>query len=169
MAIKRTVPLDRQLATLKRKLLSLPKEISGKRGGPLRRALFQGAKIYEQEAESHVHIGKDTDDPGRLKRAIGKERVRKPHLLSPPATEAYFIRPRKGKSRDDPRGAWYWHFEEFGTRFRPAHSFMRKGFDTAGNAPLRRFTEALANDIKKIERKLQRTARGSGFVPGPRS
>jgi HK97 gp10 family phage protein len=48
---------------------------------------------------------------GRLKKAI-KSRRRKSRPQTPIA-EVYVNR---GTSRDDPKGAWYWHFVEYGTQ-----------------------------------------------------
>jgi len=153
MAVK-TIPLDSQLRELERKLKALADDVEGKKivsknGGPLRQALFQAAKVVEEEAEQQA-----PKDTGRLERAIGKERVRKPEQI--PATEAFFVRPRKGKKRDDERGAYYWHFVEFGTRKQAAQPFMRKAFALKSRQALDVFTLTLKRKIILIEKKLSR-------------
>ncbi len=43
--------------------------------------------------------------------------------------------------------AFYWRFVEFGTRFRPAHPFIRPAYDTQKDATVKRWGERLNREI----------------------
>lgn len=117
------------LAELGRALRQLPKEIASKNGGPLRKALFQAAKVIREEAKRRapVHEGpplkKGRQPSGTLKRNIIAKRDRRPDTVG--ATERYRVAVRTGK-RQKTGDAFYWRFVEFGHRIVPRGG-KRKG------------------------------------------
>jgi len=66
------------------------------------------------------------------------------------------VRPRAGKSRNDEKGAWYWHFVEFGTVKMPAHPFIRPAFDAVKDEALNEFKRHLTQGIFRAVRKVRR-------------
>lgn len=128
-------------------LRALPKEISGKNGGPLRGATFSMAKIIRDAARTNAPRGVGTPMPGNLKRQIFAYRDRNPKA-STGANERYIIDVRTGKrgkrkktrqpyGEQNPRSpvnviggdAYYWFFVEFGTRLQPPQRFMTRAFE----------------------------------------
>jgi len=76
--------------TVKR-LKGLPNELSGKNGGPVRKAAFQATKVIEQEAERL-----SPKDTGRLERNIIVLRDRDPQKAEGSPTELYHVGVRGG-------------------------------------------------------------------------
>jgi len=132
------------LAELAAALKQLPAEVASKNGGPLRVALRAAARVVADAAE--VRAPKDT---GRLGRAIAIQVDRNPGNV----TERIVVRPRAGKSRTDPKGAWYWHFLEFGTVKQPAQPFIRPAFDAVKNEALSAFKNRLAKGIVRAAKR----------------
>ena len=146
------IPLTQQLKTLERRLRALPKELSGKNGGPIRQALFQAAKIVEDEAESRAPRG----ETGRLRRAIAKERVKDPQTRPGKPVEVYRIGVAKGLTRYDPLGAYYWHMVEFGTKFQAAQPFLGPALRDKQTEAVNRYASVLARKIALAERKVSK-------------
>jgi len=144
--------MTRQLKTLERRLRALPKELSGKAGGPVRQALFQAAKIIEKEAESNAPKG----ETGRLKRAIRKVRAKDPQKRPGKPVEVYKIGVARGLTRNDPLGAYYWRFLEFGSKFQAAQPFLEPALRDKQEEATNRYAVVLRSKIKLAERKVSR-------------
>lgn len=132
--------LDGLAAALK----ALPAEIASKSGGPLRSALRASAQVIRKEAALRAPV-----DTGRLQRAVVIQRDRNPGNV----TERMVVRPRAGKSRTDPKGAYYWHFLEFGSERQPAQPFIRPAFDAAKDKALTTFKDKLRVGIEKARKR----------------
>lgn len=135
------------LAELSAALKALPPEIASKNGGPLRRALRAAARTVQLRARELA-----PKESGRLTRAIVIQLDRNPRNV----TERMVVRPRAGKSRNDEKGAWYWHFVEFGTVKMPAHPFIRPAFDAVKDEALNEFKRHLTHGIFRAVRKVRR-------------
>lgn len=156
------------------RLKNLPTELSGKNGGPIRAALFQGAKVIQTEAQRRVPVR-----TGRLKANIIKLRDRNPRQAEGSPTEIYHIgvrgggayggrvrrRERRkvlaagGSSQQASRAAanawkdaWYWWFVENGTSKMPAQPYLRPAFDAKKDEVVRVFAAELDKAISKLER-----------------
>lgn len=125
-------------------LRALPAEIASKNGGPLVTALRASARVVRNEAKL-----KATIRTGRLRGSIVVQRDRYPGNV----TERLVVRPRAGKSRTDPRGAYYWHFVEFGTESQRAQPFMRPAFDATKDKALTAFKDKLRIGIEKARKR----------------
>jgi HK97 gp10 family phage protein len=132
------------LADLAAALKALPAEIAAKNGGPLRVALRASARVVADAAEQRA-----PKDTGRLGRAIAIQVDRNPGNV----TERIVVRPRAGKSRNDPKGAYYWHFLEFGTERQPAQPFIRPAFDAVKEQALTVFRTRLAKGIVRAAKR----------------
>lgn len=144
------------LKELERALLALPREIVGKNGGPLRTALRVPARMMRDEAQDLA-----PQQYGRLAGAITVRVDKNPGNVS----ERLIVKPRKGSSRDDPRGAWYWFLVEFGSIGGKApdqqpQPYMRPAFDARKDAGLLGFKLSLGRSINAIARKLSRNGSG---------
>jgi len=134
-------------------LRALPKEISGKNGGPLRGALFAAGEVIQKEAIQNAPVGQGTPHPGNLKKQIFLYRDRNPTALG--LNEHYILSVRTGRKglRKLKLGsairsltgndAWYWFFVEFGTSKQPAQSFMRRAFESQKEKALNTFRRGL--------------------------
>lgn len=151
-------------------LRALPREIAGSNGGPIRGALYAGAKVIRDEAERLA-----PEDTGNLKRNIYIYRDRDPQ--SSGVVEHYMILIRVGRrskrakqayrmGRLNPRlralggmDAWYGIFPEFGTAKMPAHPFMRPAFEAKKMSAVSTFIVELR---KGVARAAQRAKARSG-------
>ena len=112
--------LDEMLATLKR----LPEEFKGR---PVQRSLRAGLSIVQKEAKRLVPV-----DEGRIRDNIVVRQIPAKDL-GPGVSEGYYITVRRSQKMDrhDPRNAWYWHIQEFGSIFQPDKSgFMIPAFES---------------------------------------
>lgn len=130
------------------RLRALPQELSGKNGGPIRRALFQAAKVVELEAVERARTIDDPDTETRIFEAIKKLRARNPHEYEGSPTELYHV-------LVDGRKAPHWHFLELGTVKQPAQPYLRPAADAKFEEAVDRFGEVLKKDIEKLENKLR--------------
>lgn len=147
------------LAETIKALRALPTAISGKSGGPLRKALYQAAKVIRAEA-----IQLAPDDTGLLKKSIAMFRDRAPQNIG--ANEHYTIGVRKlrrkyadtqrnrgkgrvGKSYTLAGAAYYARFLEFGTSKMAAHPFFRPAFEAKKVEAVRAFETSLAAQVDK--------------------
>lgn len=169
----------RGLTGVASRLRALPRELSSKRGGPVRFALFAAAKIIRDEIIKRAPKGVGTPLPGNLKKQIFAYRDRDPQSAG--ATERYIISVRHPRRRRPTRrqvqifgaigqrsplniiggDAFYWRFVEFGTIKQPAQSFMRNGFETSKHLALRKFTVSLDEGVERAAAKLRRMFGGS--------
>lgn len=165
------------LAETLARLKGLPTELSGKNGGPIRKGLFQAAKVIQEEAERRV-----VKVTGRIERNIIKLRDRNPRSAEGSPTELYHVGVRGGgkhgaKVRQRERrkvfamggsvkqanqaaagaekDAWYWWFVENGTSKMPARPFLRPAFDSKKEEAVKRFVEVVDKDIKRLERTVK--------------
>lgn len=143
----------RGLKDLDDALKALPREIAGKNGGPLRTALRSAAVVIRNRAMELA-----PKETGRLSRAIVIRRDKTPA----PVNERFVIKPRKGASRRDLRGAYYWHFVEFGTEKNPAQPFLRPAYDQTNQSALDTFKRRLAVGIKSAAKRSQRLSETRG-------
>ncbi len=146
-----------------RRLRALPSEVSGKNGGPLRKALVKGAQLVKDDARAHVPVGS-----GALRDNIIIWRDRNPGQIG--ANEHYRVMVRKIKLtrkvkallrrvrkvasirlRED---AYYWRFLEFGTSKMRARPFLRPAFDNNKGAINSTFIETLSKGIDDAVKKL---------------
>lgn len=136
------------LAELRKQLLSLGGEIASKNGGPVRSALSKGARKIRNLART---IAGGSSDTGRLQGAIFASRDKNPGSAG--LTESYAVGVKSGKSRQDPKGAYYWRFIEFGTVKQAAQPFLRPAFEQGKQGFVEEFTgdlrEAIARAVKK--------------------
>lgn len=138
-------------------LRALPREISGKNGGPLRGALFAAGQLIQGEAQRNAPVGKGTPNPGNLKRQIFLFRDKNPAAIG--AAEHYILSVRTGKAglrrlrvggavrALGGRDAWYWFWVEFGTSKQGAKSFMRNAFESQKHPALDRFRTELQRGL----------------------
>jgi len=163
MAGKTTVQVE-GLGELLKRLEALPREISGKNGGPVRRALGRAARLVRDEVKKNA-----PKRTGRLEANIIAARVRDDR---PPGVSERFVvsvrgrRARYANNRDNRRAgragksyqkdgeAFYWKFLEFGTQKRAATPFIQPSFAASAQAALDEFSRALGRDLDKIVRKL---------------
>lgn len=168
------------LDELSRKLRQLPRELVGKAGGPVGKALSEAAELVRLQAAELAPIGKDTPVPGRLRSNIKKRRDKDSGGVGD-SEERQIIYVRGGgkqgaairkrfrkaliasgvaegdafkRSREAPDDAYYWRFVEFGTKKQPAQRFLTRAFDSRWRAALLVFQARLAQRIEAIERKL---------------
>lgn len=147
--------LDETLKALR----ALPRAISGKNGGPLRRALFAAAKVVKAEVMQAAPVR-----TGLLKGSIATFRDRHPEQIG--ANEHYTIGIRKqrkkfrenyrngrlgriGKSYTTLGASFYGKFVEFGTSKMAAHPFMRPAFEATKQQAVTAFEDALRKEVDK--------------------
>jgi HK97 gp10 family phage protein len=147
-------------------LRALPREISGRNGGPLRGALFAAGRVLKDEVVKNAPIGKGTPSPGNLRKQILLYRDRNPAALG--MSEHYILTVRTGRKglRRLKLGAslraltgndaWYWFWVEFGTSRQPAQSFMRRGFETKKHDALDTFRRELQRGISAAVARARR-------------
>ena len=152
MAEVRIEGLDKTVRALRR----LPKELSGKGGGPVRSALFQSAKLMREDAKQRA-----PRDSGNLAESIILYRDRNPRSRNN-ANERYFVTVRRGKrlsqtlgfrSAGRTRGAYYAHFVEFGTIKWSGHPFMRPAFESKKRESVRVFGDVLGKRVAAAAKK----------------
>lgn len=134
------------LDELARKLKALPAEIAGKSGGPLRRAMRAAMREVAKEANRRA-----PRDSGRMARAVTVITGKPKH-----ATEIVQVTVRRGRRRDDPKGAFYYGFVELGTVKQQAQPFLRPAIESKRTQVLDVFKAHLAKGIAAAERKVAR-------------
>ena len=167
-----TVKVHGLLETVAR-LKNLPTELSGKNGGPIRKALFQAAKVIEIEANRL-----SPHDTGRLERNIIKMRNRNPKATPGRPTELYHVGVRGGgkygarvRARErrkvlkaggssqeafraakvSEKDAYYWRFVELGTAKMAARPFLRPAFESKKEEAVSVFARILDIDVRRLE------------------
>ena len=110
--------LNEMLATLSR----LPEEFKGR---PVQRSLRAGLSIIQKEAQRLAPV-----DEGRIQANIMLRQIPAKDLGAG-VSEGVYITVRRDRKMDrhDPRNAWYWHIQEFGSIFQPGKPFLRPAFD----------------------------------------
>lgn len=151
--------LDETLKALR----NLPKAISGKGGGPLRKALYQAAKVMRDEVKQTAPVR-----TGLLKDSISIFRDRAPQKIG--ASEHYSIGVRKqrkkyahnarnarlgkiGKSYQTYGAVFYAKFLEFGTSKMPRHPFFTPSFEAKKSQSVEALENALRKEVGKAVEK----------------
>lgn len=133
----------------------------------LRRATFQAAEVFKEEAEKRAPV-----DTGAMRDAIAVFRRR------PPSADAalYVVGVKKIRyTRKEKRAlrllkqanrtvkvigdAYYWRFVELGTVKMKARPFIRPAFETKKAEAIAKFKEALADGVERAKKAAQRNAR----------
>ena len=127
------------LQELERKLKALGPTIARK---SLRSALVAGAKLIRNEA-----IELAPEKTGRLRRAMYVKKMNKPN----PFSENVIVGVRHGKkmSKRD-LDAYYWTFQEFGTKLIKGVHFLTRAFEATKEQALSKFKEVLTGNIQKL-------------------
>lgn len=147
--------LDGLMARLK----AFPKEMA-KNGGPIRSALFQGAKIIREEAKANVRAivdepnkgGRDGLSTGTLEKSVIMKRHRNPRSRG--ATEIYSVRLKRVKNPKGTPVTRYGKVLEFGSEHIKAYSWMRRAAEEKKLAAFAAIATALRKGIERIEKKL---------------
>lgn len=155
------------LDDLLEELQDLPRELSSKNGGIVRRALYQGAKIVREEATRRA-----PKQSGNLAKNIIMVRDRQPQRAN--ANERYLVGVRGGarkklirqRSKDKLTGrttyveqgnAFYWRYVEFGTNKMPARPFLRPAMAARSQEALNTVIEGIQKGIFTAQRKVARS------------
>lgn|SRR5574343_86603 len=140
------VGLEQTIAALKR----LPDALGGKRGGPMRGALFVAASSMKKVVRGNTPVGKGTPLPGLLRNSVYVYRKRRPES----GTEHYLVAMRSNRKKGLGRkfgsmtaGAYYWHFVEFGTVKMGARNYMRRAFAAEARNSVAIFSKELAKQV----------------------
>ncbi len=131
-----------------KELLQALKELgdaAGQRGGPVKAAAWAAMEPVLAAAKSNVHVSKGKKkDKGRLMRAIKRQRHSNPRYLN----EIVGVGVDPGKTRDDPKGAYYGYIEEF------RHPFLRPAMEANRGKSTDIFARKLGAGIEKIAKKI---------------
>lgn len=146
------------------RLRALPPELGSKGGGPIRSALFAGAKVLREAAKARA-----PRKTGNLVQNIILYRHRNPKAEG--ATEHYSVGMRKGtrrfanSARNRRKGqalkkfktagaAYYGRFLELGTAKMAARPFLRPAFEENKEAAVEAFRARFLKAVEAAERKL---------------
>ena len=140
------------LAATTARLRGLPRELVGKNGGPIRKALFQAAKVIEEDARSKAQAVDDPTTETNIAKNVKKWREPRPDTFEGRPAELFHV-------GVDGRKAPHWHFLELGTAKQPAQPYLRPAFEAQKQAAVDRFAEVLDKDIKRLEKKVAKQAR----------
>jgi len=158
---------------LEKSFRELSAGMQGKQGFPknlLRNSVRAAANVIKEEAKTRVHVSQDGSfvgegskkehvAPGRMKRSVTLKlppiSERDFYTSRGDSLEAYDIGYYRGRSRDDPKGAWYAGFEELGTARTPAHPVLRPALHTKAKAAFNKMQDKLGKDILRLARKLE--------------
>jgi HK97 gp10 family phage protein len=115
----------------------------------LQQALTAGTKMTVAAARALA-----PRDTGRMKKAIYAARDKRGSKLT---YEQRVVTVRRGKKRDDPRGAYYWKFVEFGHKTAKGHvapnPFIRPAFETTKLSAVDAIKDKLKLAIEKAAAK----------------
>jgi len=129
------------LKELEKKLIELGPKIARR---ALKGALVAGAREVKKEALILAPM-----KTGRLRKAMYIKTMTKPN----PFKENVIFGVRHGKSLQKKNlDAYYWTFQEFGTKFVKAIHFVETAFKNSRERAAAKFKEALATNISKIVR-----------------
>jgi HK97 gp10 family phage protein len=153
-------------------LKALPKEIVGKKGGPLKSGMMSAmlpvlrdaqANAPKYEGKDRHFRGGDIVPPGRLKKAIRRRRHPNPRRFDEVVGVGVF----GGRSRNDREGAYYAHMVEFGTVLHPEpNPFLRPAMVENEQLVLKLFRQkakaATLRAAKKVSRLSDKAVRRLG-------
>lgn len=137
---------------LVKRLISVTNEFrsKGKKINLLSQIMFQVAKVPELKAREIA-----PKESGRLAKAIRKKRDRNPQFVN--ATENYQVYVYRGKSRDDPKGAWYWSFVHFATEKNPNPTpFLTIAFESTKQQMLQVFEAQFQRKLELAEKRAKK-------------
>ena len=154
-------------------LKDLRKEMGGKEGNITAKAMMKAAYPVWREAQARAPVSKkDTgaftrlsfgrggrkimgpskDQPGNLRKSIKRKRLKNPRFLS----EIVGIGVMQGGSRENPIGAYYGKFVEFGTSKMVAQPFLRPALEANRALFIQVFGTELGNGITRAAAKINR-------------
>lgn len=147
---------------LLKRLQAFPKEMA-KNGGPIRSALFKGAKIVKLAAQANVRAivaepnkdGSPTKSTGELEKRIVSSRQRNPRQRHPGASEIYTVRVRRGKYADGTPVSKVGKMHEFGTEEIKPSSWLRRAAADNKDAVFSTVSKELAAGIARVEKKVK--------------
>jgi HK97 gp10 family phage protein len=154
------------LRELGERLMALPKEISGKNGGPLLKTLRRMGAVIQKDAQSRVRV-----KTGTLRDNIIVTRKRKQELRPGEEGVEVTIRARAKKYADNKKNRasgrvggqyktygplFYARFLEFGTSHQPATPFLTPAFEAAKPRLPEMFKTEMARAIDEAVKKLAR-------------
>lgn len=127
---------------------NLPAEIASKRGGPLLQGLMAAGRMMRDEAKQAAPV-----ESGRLQESISLRRLKKPQ-----ATEGVQVYVKRGKSKQDMRGAFYAAMVEYGTiggdsPDQSPQPYMRPTFDSKKTDAVEVFRAAFAKSLQSAARR----------------
>jgi HK97 gp10 family phage protein len=143
------------------RLKALPKEISGKAGGPVKKSLVAGAKLIADESKMTLQaaINRPNVD-GVISRATGflKSSIQVKRATNPPRgiAEKVSVRVKRGKTADGTSVTKYGKALEFGTVKQTATPWLRPAFETKKEAALNVIVSALRDAVAKAEKKVNK-------------
>lgn len=140
------------------RLKALPKEISGKAGGPVKKSLLGGAKLIADESRQTLTSsinqpnadGTISNSTGFLLKSIIVKRAAKPPRG---VAEMVQVRVKRGKTPDGTSVTAYGKYMEFGRENQQAHPWLRPAFENKKEAALGVIVSALKDAIVKAEKK----------------
>lgn len=132
-------------------LRRLPDHVAPQGGGPIQKALFRAAKVWQDQAKENAsrlgpgeHARGSFSIAGRLKDNIIRKRDTEPEK------DGHYARVYVGYN-----ARIYWGaFVELGTEKQSPQPFLRPALDQAGDQPIDIFAKALNRDIKRIAERL---------------
>jgi len=147
-----------------RTLRALPKELVGKRGGPVRMALRSGARVIMEDMKARLrqiiaepNVGGRNVSTGLLEKNIQINRGR---LRAGTNGEAVIIRvrvkayPKESTDEKTVTTAQVARLLEYGTAMREQMPFIRPAFDAQKQAALDTFVADMQKRLPKLVRKL---------------
>ena len=143
------------------RLKNLPKEISGKAGGPVKLALKKGAELIAAESKQTLQQSIDapnadgtiSNSTGFLKNSIIVKRSTKPPRG---VAEKVSVRVKRGKTPDGTSVTAYGKYIEFGTAKIKALPWLRPAFENKKQPALDLIVSALRTAILKAEKKVNK-------------
>lgn len=152
------------LGELLKRLEALPRELSGKRGGPVRKALGRAARLVRDEVKRNAPRKTGKLQANIIAALFNKERpagVSERYVVSVRGRKAKYANTasnrragRVGKTYQKDGDAFYWKFLEFGTSKMPARPFIQPAFAASAGKALREFEKTLGVEIDRVVRKL---------------
>lgn len=132
------------LAELERKMRAIGPKMAGR---ALRSALTSGAQVIKKEAAARAPV-----KTGRLaKKAIYIKRTKEKGSST---KEAYIVGVRHGyKEQKRDRDAFYWTFQEFGTKFVQAKRFIQGAFESKKFEAFERIKQKLRENLDKFAKE----------------
>lgn len=152
---------------LVRAMDALPKEMIGKRGGPVRSALRKAANLTRNEARRNAPVRTGalrsniaTVLDGNPKRSGANERFRvgvRGGARAPYAdTKKNRRAGRVGQTYEKQSTTFYWRFHEFGTERMTARPFLRPAFESQKGPGLELIITDMTKSVARIAAKLAR-------------